>query len=227
MSATNGRKSYVLVGTGSRSEMYINAIVKSYAEHAALLAICDSNQTRMDYHNAKIEAATGAKVPTYKAGDFDKMIKRISAVRHRNLHGPHAPPVHLPRDGAGLRRHQRKAHTIDAISATDHRLKKARPRTARNLQLPLRARFTKVKEVLKPGSPDASSASTSSGCSTPARRDYFRRWHRDKRNNGGLLVHKSTHHFDLVNWWLDSAPKKVMAMGDSCSTEGPTRRPAA
>ena len=27
--------------------------------------------------------------------------------------------------------------------------------------------------------------------------DYFRRWHRDKRNIGGLLVHKSTHHFDL------------------------------
>src|SRR6185369_10312718 len=32
--------------------------------------------------------------------------------------------------------------------------------------------------------------------------DYFRRWHRDKANSGGLLVHKSGHHFDLVNWWL-------------------------
>ncbi|MGO7983834.1 Gfo/Idh/MocA family oxidoreductase, partial [Rhizobium johnstonii] len=27
--------------------------------------------------------------------------------------------------------------------------------------------------------------------------DYFRRWHRDKANSGGLLVHKSSHHFDL------------------------------
>ena len=35
--------------------------------------------------------------------------------------------------------------------------------------------------------------------------DYFRRWHRDKANSGGLLVHKATHHFDLVNWWLDDA----------------------
>ena len=32
--------------------------------------------------------------------------------------------------------------------------------------------------------------------------DYFRRWHRDKANSGGLLVHKASHHFDLVNWWL-------------------------
>ena len=44
--------------------------------------------------------------------------------------------------------------------------------------------------------------------------DYFRRWHRNKVNNGGLLVHKSTHHFDLVNWWIDSEPETVFAMGD-------------
>ena len=32
--------------------------------------------------------------------------------------------------------------------------------------------------------------------------DYFRRWHRDKINSGGLLIHKASHHFDLVNWLL-------------------------
>ncbi len=44
--------------------------------------------------------------------------------------------------------------------------------------------------------------------------DYFRRWHRDKRNSGGLLVHKASHHFDLVNWWLDALPVTVFAFGD-------------
>ena len=44
--------------------------------------------------------------------------------------------------------------------------------------------------------------------------DYFRRWHREKENSGGLLVHKATHHFDLVNWWIDSTPKTVFALGD-------------
>jgi predicted dehydrogenase len=44
--------------------------------------------------------------------------------------------------------------------------------------------------------------------------DYFRRWHREKRNSGGLLVHKSTHHFDLMNFWLNSTPEKVYAQGD-------------
>jgi len=44
--------------------------------------------------------------------------------------------------------------------------------------------------------------------------DYFRRWHRDKNNSGGLLVHKASHHFDLGNWWIDSIPQTVFAMGD-------------
>jgi predicted dehydrogenase len=44
--------------------------------------------------------------------------------------------------------------------------------------------------------------------------DYFRRWHREKQNSGGLLVHKATHHFDLVNWWIDSYPQTVFALGD-------------
>src|SRR5213078_883482 len=43
--------------------------------------------------------------------------------------------------------------------------------------------------------------------------DYFRRWHRDKRNSGGLMVHKATHHFDLVNWWLGAVPVSVFATG--------------
>ncbi|HTG71539.1 MAG TPA: Gfo/Idh/MocA family oxidoreductase, partial [Candidatus Udaeobacter sp.] len=44
--------------------------------------------------------------------------------------------------------------------------------------------------------------------------DYFRRWHRNKQNSGGLLVHKSTHHFDLVNFWIGSQPESVFAYGD-------------
>ena len=43
---------------------------------------------------------------------------------------------------------------------------------------------------------------------------YFRRWHGERKNSGTLLVHKSTHHFDLLNWWLDSEPEMVFALGD-------------
>ena len=43
--------------------------------------------------------------------------------------------------------------------------------------------------------------------------DYFRRWHRNRENSGGLWVHKATHHFDLLNWWLGTVPSRVAARG--------------
>jgi predicted dehydrogenase len=43
--------------------------------------------------------------------------------------------------------------------------------------------------------------------------DYFRRWHGYKEKGGTLLVHKSTHHFDLLNWWINSDPAEVFAYG--------------
>ncbi len=43
--------------------------------------------------------------------------------------------------------------------------------------------------------------------------DYFRRWHGRIAKSGSLLVHKATHHFDLLNWWLNSEPVEVTAYG--------------
>jgi len=43
--------------------------------------------------------------------------------------------------------------------------------------------------------------------------DYFRRWHRYQAQSGGLQTHKSTHTFDIVNWWLDDVPVTVSAQG--------------
>lgn len=43
---------------------------------------------------------------------------------------------------------------------------------------------------------------------------YFRRWHGLRQYGGTLWVHKATHHFDLLNWWLNSDPEEVFAYGD-------------
>jgi predicted dehydrogenase len=44
--------------------------------------------------------------------------------------------------------------------------------------------------------------------------DYFRRWHRLRNGGGSLFVHKATHHFDLINWWLAADPVEVLANGE-------------
>lgn len=42
---------------------------------------------------------------------------------------------------------------------------------------------------------------------------YFYRWNRERRNSGGLSIHKSVHHIDLINWLVDSPPETVFAFG--------------
>jgi predicted dehydrogenase len=56
---------------------------------------------------------------------------------------------------------------------------------------------------------------------------YFRRWHGQREYSGTLWVHKATHHFDLLNWWLDSDPSEVFAMGalEHYGSKGPFRGP--
>ena len=43
--------------------------------------------------------------------------------------------------------------------------------------------------------------------------DYFKRWHGIMDISQGMLLHKSTHHFDVLNWLLGDEPSKVSAMG--------------
>ncbi len=42
---------------------------------------------------------------------------------------------------------------------------------------------------------------------------YFFRWNRIRARSGGLNVHKSCHHLDVVNWWLGDRPETVFAFG--------------
>jgi predicted dehydrogenase len=38
-------------------------------------------------------------------------------------------------------------------------------------------------------------------------------WIQDERKSGGCLTDKNCHHFDLMNWWVGSRPKRVAAFG--------------
>ncbi len=44
--------------------------------------------------------------------------------------------------------------------------------------------------------------------------DYFKRWHGKSAYSQGMLLHKSTHHFDIINWFLEDEASKVFALGN-------------
>jgi predicted dehydrogenase len=42
---------------------------------------------------------------------------------------------------------------------------------------------------------------------------YFSRWNWERAHSGGLSVHKSCHHLDLVGWLIDDVPQQVFGYG--------------
>lgn len=68
------KRRYALVGAGGRSSFYYTAIATNYKDTSEIVALCDTNQTRMDYANSRLESLGYGSVPTYMATDFDKMI---------------------------------------------------------------------------------------------------------------------------------------------------------
>ena len=109
-----------------------------------------------------------------------------------------------------------KPMTIDAPSL--RRIVDAADRSAGNLIVTFNYRYsprnTLVRQIIADGLiGDVTSVHFEWCLDTVHGADYFRRWHREKSKSGGLLVHKSTHHFDLVNWWIDDVPDVVFALG--------------
>lgn len=216
-----GKKRYAIVGTGGRSSMYIQALVKTFADTAELVGLCDCNQTRMNYYNQKFIkqlAPDYPTLPTYLAIDFDKMITEtqpdtvIVTSMDRTHHQYICRAMELGCDVIS-----EKPMTIDAEKC--QQIIDTKKATGKKLTVTFNYRYaprnTKIKELLKSGLVgEVTSVHFEWLLDTIHGADYFRRWHRNKANNGGLLVHKSTHHFDLVNWWLDSEPETVYAMGD-------------
>ena len=213
------KKRYVLVGTGSRCSMYLDAIAKDFADVAEICALCDTNQTRMNFRRDQLKEKFGiGPLPTYKAADFDKMIadikpdKVIVTSMDRTHHKYICRAMELGCDVV-----TEKPMTVDAEKC--QQIIDTKNRTGRDLIVTFNYRYsprnTKIKELLMSCiAGEITSVTFEWLLDTSHGADYFRRWHRNKNNSGGLLVHKSTHHFDLMNWWLDSTPKTVFCMAD-------------
>jgi predicted dehydrogenase len=214
----NHRKRYAIVGMGSRAGMFVKAITRTYPEVAELVAFCDYSQTRMNWYNQQLARSAGLEPrPTYRADEFDRMISeaRPDTVIVATIDSTHH--IYITRAmELGCDVITEKPMTIDLAKL--RAIFEAIERTGRSLRVTFNYRYapayTQFRRLLMEGvvgRPLAVDFSWMLDTSHGA--DYFRRWHREKENSGGLLVHKATHHFDLVNWWVDSYPTSVFAMG--------------
>lgn len=213
------RSRIALVGTGGRAISFTEPVCTIYRDHHVLVGLCDSSPTRLAYHEELVRTRWGIHhTPTYLAADFDRMIveQKPTTVIVCTTDATHHDYIIRALE-AGCDVITEKPLTIDADKC--NAILDAVRRTGRRVRVAFNYRWgayrTKVREVIASGAIGrVRSVNLEYLLDTSHGADYFRRWHASMAHSGGLFVHKSTHHFDLVNWWLDSIPAQVFAHGD-------------
>ena len=212
------KKRYVLVGTGVRARNFITPLVERFQSDGELVALCDLSPTRMAYYNDQLASKLGYHaVPTYAAAQFDRMLKEqradcVIVTTKDSTH--HDYIVRALRQGCDVI--TEKPMTVDAEKTRV--ILDAVKETGRKVQVAFNYRWsahrTKVRDLIASGVVGrVASVNVEYLLNTSHGADYYRRWHATMADSGGLLVHKSTHHFDLVNWWIDAIPEQVFAYG--------------
>ena len=216
-------KRYVLVGTGYRgSWMYAKSLTANDTDCAQLVGLFDINGKRAAYVSSQLPG----NIPTYT--DFDKMMDELkpdcaiitTIDRYHNEY-----VVRTLERGIGVI--CEKPMTMDAEKCRE--ILDAELRTGNKIRVTFNLRFqpylAKIKELLQTGViGDVLHVNMEWMLDTSHGADYFRRWHRYLENSGGLLVHKATHHFDIVNWLIEQDPVSVFANG-TLNYYGKDRRP--
>ena len=214
---TTTRERYALIGTGHRSQMYLDAIVGPHADVAELVAWSDSNPGRLDHYEAVL-AEQGVPLPArYGPDDVERLIaeQRVDRVIVTTPDFTHAEIVSRALL-AGADVVVEKPLTIDREGV--ERIAAAVAESGRNVVTTFNYRYSPRNSELRRIVQDGGIGRVTSVhfewvLDTVHGADYFRRWHREKEHSGGLLIHKASHHFDLVNWWIGARPASVYATG--------------
>jgi predicted dehydrogenase len=208
----SGKKRLAVVGTGGRaSDMWTKPVLEKYGQYVEFVGLCDINPGRVE----TVRKYMGVNCPVYT--DFGKMmaetkpdtliVTTVDATHNQFI-------VKGMEMGADII--TEKPMTTDEVKC--QQIIDTERRTGKKVTVTFNYRYSphrqKLWELLRN---DAIGKITSVDfhwyLDVIHGADYFRRWHRLRENSGTLLLHKASHHFDLLNWWIDSDPVEVFAYG--------------
>ncbi len=213
------KKRYAIVGTGGRVVMFLDPLASTFKDTSELVGLCDLNPVRLAYHSDRLRENFGvAQMPTFPASSFDQMLseQKPDVVIVCTTDASHDEYI-VRALQAGCDVITEKPLTTDAEKCA--RIMEAVEQSGKSVRVAFNMRWmpgtTTVKQLIVDGTiGNVKSVVLEYTLDTKHGADYFRRWHSEKGKSGGLLVHKSTHHFDLVNWWMDAIPETVFAFGE-------------
>ncbi len=203
----------VLVGTGIRgTSFWGKRLLENYSDILEFVGLCDINPGRLAFGKKYI----GTSCPTYT--NFEKMVieTKPDLVIVTTKDSTHHEFIIKGLD-MGCDVLTEKPLTIDETKA--QAIIDAERRSHNKLIVGFNYRWspyvTKVKELLHNNEiGELRSVDFHWYLNTYHGASYFRRWHGLRQEGGTLWVHKATHHFDLLNWWINSDPEEVFAYGD-------------
>ncbi len=212
VAATNKRR-LAVIGTGHRGAgTWASDAPRHCDDHVELVGLADVNPLRLEAARRQI-GREGVTLAT----DLDAL---LAEARPHTLLVTTRDDTHA---GIIVRALEAGVDVVTekpmATTAADvRRILDAEKRTGRRVDVAFNYRFAptsrKLRELLASGRIGTVTAADFHWyLDTRHGADYFRRWHAYRRHSGTLFVHKATHHFDLLNWYLDSDPVRVFAQG--------------
>lgn len=208
----NKKLKVVLVGTGVRgTSFWGKRLVETYPDTLEFVALSDINPGRLAYAKEFMKV----KCPTYL--DFDKalletkpdlvIVTTVDSTHHEFI-------VKALKAGADVITEKPMTTDEDKTQVILDAEKASRRKLLVGFNYRWSPYVTKIKELLTEKSiGDITSVDFNWYLNVHHGASYFRRWHGMVEKGGSLWVHKASHHFDLLNWWIDSDPDEVFAYG--------------
>ena len=205
-------KRFVIIGTGGRgTDSYAATLLKEFPDTIQLAGLYDLNPKRAEATNLIL----GTQIPVFT--DVDAMLRTVQphAVIVTSKDSTHAGYVVKALE-AGINVFSEKplCTTREQVAA----IRAAAARSSATGYVTHNMRFTPdledFKRLLQEGAVGrVLSMQFTETLDRHHGADYFRRWHRFMDNSSGLMVHKASHHFDVLNWFAASRTATVTAQG--------------
>ncbi|WP_202076587.1 Gfo/Idh/MocA family protein [Caldalkalibacillus salinus] len=210
------KKKYAICGLSNRAiKLFIGGMLEHFTDYTDIVGLLDVDSKRFEVCTSIHPQLS--EVPEYGAEQFKQMVSETS---------PDTIIVTSRDDTHVNFILQALEHDLDVIvekpmatTAEDcQRILDAEAKSKGKVTVTFNYRYapihTKIKELVLEGKVGRiTSVDLNWYIDTYHGASYFKRWNRMREFSGGLSIHKSSHHFDLVNWWLDQQPEEVFAYG--------------
>jgi myo-inositol 2-dehydrogenase / D-chiro-inositol 1-dehydrogenase len=197
------------IGTGMMGRNHIKTVAEQYKDVAEITGICDTSSEELSL--ARKESPSGVSCfSDYREIIKDKRIQAVFISLPNFLHSQ--VTIDALKAGKDVFCEKPVATKAEDI----YRMLEAKEKAGRILMIGLELRYSdyyaRIKGLIEEGvigRPVMAWCKEFRGPFLPKIDNWIQ--HRDK--SGGAMVDKNSHHFDLMTWYLNAMPLKVVAFG--------------